>query len=569
MLGAQVTVALDDDLAGAAPIHRGQLHRIGQIGSLVRMPQGLVDLIGQVSLIGISELAGPSEPTDVVQTGERWLQVQLLGEVNTATQKFQRGVGTYPGLDDAVHFATAEALTTVFPPAGKEHLRVGHLAAGEAVPICLDVGRLVVRHAAIVGSTGAGKTSAVATILQGLARNGWPAANIVVIDPHGEYKKALGEDADVHSVLASGGERLQVPYWTLPADDILDVFGGASAGPTTRKNFGALVARERQKFAESATWLNLEPSAVTPDTPIPFDLRKVWFDLDYENNETRDETSDPSTVREVSKGDASKLEPARFTPYAGGGAKPNRGPLYGTHGSIPEHLRLGLKDPRLQFFLEPAAKTTGDDPLVGIIASWLGGKKPVSVLDFSGVADHPTELAIGVILKHLFDAAIHTPPNGIGIGRPRPVLVVLEEAHQYLGDSATRMAKESANRIAREGRKYGMGLFLVTQRPSELPDTALAQCGSLISLRLSNSGDQSKIRSALPDSVVGLASVLPALRTGEALITGEALVLPARVKIDLPNPLPLAEDPSLASWRANPTVPDVSHAINEWREAYN
>src|SRR5690606_22566829 len=123
----------------------------------------------------------------------------------------------------------------------------------------------------------------------------------------------------------------------------------------------------------------------------------------------------------------------------------------------------------------------------------------------------------GVVLGLLFEIATRTSAESDGIGRPRPVLIVLEEAHRYLGDDAAQIARDSTNRIAREGRKYGVGLMLVTQRPSELPDTALAQCGTLISLRLSNSSDQGKIRSALPDSVSGLAEALPSLRTGEAI----------------------------------------------------
>jgi hypothetical protein len=130
------------------------------------------------------------------------------------------------------------------------------------------------------------------------------------------------------------------------------------------------------------------------------------------------------------------------------------------------------------------------------------------------------------------------------------------------------MAKEAANRIAREGRKYGVGLLLVTQRPSELPDTALAQCGTLVALRLTNSADQSKIQHALPDSVAGLAAALPALRTGEAVISGEAMVLPARMVVDCPNPLPLAEDPLLAPWRRKPSLPDLAPALAAWRGTY-
>jgi len=370
-------------------------------------------------------------------------------------------------------------------------------------------------------------------------------------------------------VLADGEHGLRVPFWALPATDILRVFAGSTGGATTRSRFDELVATARREFAASAQWLQLEPAAVTPDTPVPFDLRAVWHRLDSENNETRDIKTDATTACVTSAGDASRLIRAEFAAYGPGGAAPFKGPVHGVHGSVPELLRLGLVDPRLRFFQEPMGDAVGPDPLLEAMTSWLGADRPVSVLDFSGVPSAASELAIGVVLDLLFEAAVRTAVDGSGIGRPRPLLVVLEEAHRYLGESANLVARAAANRIAREGRKYGVGLILVTQRPSELPDTALAQCGTLVAMRLTNSADQAKIRAALPDSVAGLAAVLPSLRTGEALITGEALVLPARTLVDLPDPLPLAEDPSLQPWREVATVPDLAPAIAAWRGAYN
>ena len=262
------------------------------------------------------------------------------------------------------------------------------------------------------------------------------------------------------------------------------------------------------------------------------------------------------------------MKPARFKQYGAGNSPPHKSPQFGSYGNVPERLRIGLRDPRLRFFLEPEGDPDGTDPLVGIIQEWLGEDRPVSVLDFNGVPAEASEAAIGVVLSLLFEVAVRSPVDGPGIGRPNPVLVVLEEAHRYLGDSAVELARASANRIAREGRKYGIGLMLVTQRPSELPETALAQCGTLVALRLSNSSDQGKIRAALPDTVSGLAAILPSLRTGEAVVSGEAVVLPSRTLIQRPDPLPLAEDPSLEPWRGEKTPPDVAPALAEWREAY-
>ncbi len=568
VLGATITVALDRDLAGVAPIYRGRLQPVGQIGSLVRIPQGLVDLIATVSLVGIAEISGPLVPVEAVQRDERWLQITLLGEIDRATGRFQRGVGSYPGLDDPVHFATPDHLSTIFPHEDDQHLRLGCLASAEEVPVCLQASRLVVRHAAVVGSTGSGKTSAVASILQSFIKGGWQAANIVVIDPHGEYARALVGSASVRSVLAQEGDRLRVPYWALPAMEILRIFSGGTGGIMFADKFSELVTQARRAFVETADWLTLDPNAVTADTPVPFDIRKVWLRLDAENHETRTNKSDPNTVCQTEPGDAAALRPAKFQPYNPGGQAPHKAPTYGAYATAPDLLRLGLLDPRLQFFQEPAGDPHGNDPLVDVMQEWLGGTQPVSVLDFSGVPSLAADLAIGVILNLLFEVALRGKPDGPGIGRPSPVLVVLEEAHRYLGASANVLTRDSANRIAREGRKYGIGLLLVTQRPTELPDTALAQCGTLIALRLTNAGDQGAIRAALPDTVAGLAAVLPSLRTGEAIVSGEALVLPSRTLLDKPEPMPLAEDPSLDPWRKEPKLPDVGPALAEWRGTY-
>lgn len=569
VLGATITVALDSELAGVAPIYRGRLQPVGQIGSLVRIPQGLVDLIANVSLLGIAELGGPLAPADVVQRDERWLQVQLLGEIDRATGRFQRGVGCYPGLDDPVHFATPDQLKSVFPHPDDKHVRLGRLAAAEEVPVSLEASRFVVRHAAIVGSTGSGKTSAVASLLQNFVKGGWRAANIVVVDPHGEYASALENSASVRSVLAAGENRLRVPYWALPAADIVRIFSGAPGGATFANRLAQLVCDARREFVKAATWLTLDPTVVTADTPVPFSIRPIWHKLDYENRETRMNKSDPDTVCETDHGDAATLRPAQFQPYNPGGQAPHQGPLYGVYGTSPDLLRLGLLDPQLRFFQEPASDPHGVvDPLIEVMQEWLGKTKPISVLDFSGVPSGAADVAIGVVLNLLFEVSLRGVPDGPGIGRPSPVLVVLEEAHRYLGEGASALTRNSANRIAREGRKYGIGLLLVTQRPTELPKTALAQCGTIIALRLSNSDDQGTIKAALPDAVAGLAAVLPSLRTHEAIISGEAVVLPARACLDDPNPWPRAEDPSLKPWRQEPRLPDVGPALAAWRGTY-
>jgi len=563
VLGASVTVDLDPEMAGITPIYQGRLLRIGQIGSLIRLPQGLVDVLGTVTLVGIG--GSVADAGDPATRGDRWLEAQLIGEVDRASGAFQRGVASYPGLDDPVCFTTPDQLQAVFPAPGADYLRLGRLAANEDVPVAVDAQRLVVRHAAVVGSTGAGKTSAVASLLQAFARGGWKGANIVVVDPHGEYGAALSGFAGIRSVMDSGPNGLRVPYWALPAIDIARIFAGTAGGGTFASRFSELVAEERRRFVASVAWIDLEPSVITSDTPVPFDVNAVWLQLDSENRETRMNKGDPSTACLLKAGNSDRLQPAEYEPYNPAGAAPHKGPLHGVYGTTPDLLRLGLLDPRLKFFQEPRAVGSTEDPLVQVMLEWLGGTNMISVLDFSGVPLLASDLAIGVVLNLLFETVIHSSAGANAIGKANPVLVVLEEAHRYLGDAATALTRESANRIAREGRKYGIGLMLVSQRPTELPRTALAQAGTIIALRLSNAEDQGAIRAALPDTVAGLAAVLPTLRTGEAIVSGEAVVLPARTIIDMPSPQPSAEDPSLDSWKRDRPLREVADSIASWR----
>ena len=561
-------MALDDDLAGVAPVYQGEIQSVGQVGSLVRIPQGLVDLVASVSLVGIAELSGPLKPTAATPHDERWLQVELLGEIDRGTREFRRGVGTYPGIDDTVHFATQHDLRLVFPKADEHHIPLGRLAAAERVPICLHAARLVVRHAAVVGSTGSGKTSAVASLLQNLVRGGWGSANVVVIDPHGEYPSALRDCSKVRSVLAQGASGLRVPYWALPAAEISRIFCGIVGGTTFQARFSELVADARREFATNADWLQIEPASVTANTPVPFDIRDVWYTLAYENRTTLEKNGDLSSACEENAGNADTLVPPTFKHYGLGSKAPFKGPYYDSYGEMPSLLRRGLLDPQLQFLQQPKASTKDGDPLVETVQEWLGEANPMSVLDFSGVPPAASDAAIGVVLNLLFELCLRTGAAKEGVGRPHPILIVLEEAHRYLGAEASNMAREAANRIAREGRKYGIGLLMVSQRPTELPKTALAQCGTIIALRLSSADDQGAIRSALPDSVAGLASALASLRTGEAVISGESLILPSRVLIAAPNPAPRAQDATLEPWRQEDKTPDVAPPLKSWRETY-
>lgn len=560
VLGSTITVELNRDLAGIAPIWESQLQPVGQIGSLVRIPQGPTSLIATVVLVGISDLVEPVELVSNPELGHRWLKIQLIGEVD-ALGEFQRGVSSYPGLDDAVHFASTEELVALYPVPDDRHVAIGTLSAAPDVRFSIFVDRLVSRHSAIVGSTGSGKTSAVATLVQRLIRDGWGGANILIIDPHGEYNAAFKDGNALITSLNQATTTLRIPYWALPAADVLSALARVTQ-PGLIQHFGEAVLHAKLAYLAASSWLNDDPASINVDSPIPYDMRQVWYDLDRLNRTTlNDKTKGIEAL--IAEGDPATLKPADFEPATTTNTAPWQGVTYGKLSPVPERLRIALEDKRLRFFLDPDISTT-DDPLPDMLASWFGNDKPVSILDFSGVPSLVTDLAVGALLNLIFDIA--TACDDRGIGFPYPVLFILEEAHRYLGSGdAVRMARDAANRIAREGRKYGVGLMLVSQRPSELPETALSQVGTLVALRLTNSADQGRVRTALPDAVAGLADALPSLRNGEAIISGEATRLPSRVRVDMPSPEPDAKDPSLRPWRQVPKAVDIPGAVAAYR----
>jgi len=565
VMGSTVTVKLLEEVAGSAPLYEGRIYHIGQIGSLVTLPQGPIRLIAAVTMLGISELTTPPEPVMVPQQGERWLKVQLLGELD-ALGKFQRGVSIFPSLDDEVRFATSQELDAMYPPETEGYIAIGRLSTSRSHILRLNLARLVTRHTAVLGSTGSGKSSTVARIIQSILDHRYERANIIIIDPHGEYEAAFGDNASVMSFDGEGAAALSIPYWSLGLDDVLSAYmGGGSVNQNVRNKISELILEKRKEFLQAAGWQAPSPDDITVDTPIPYDIREVWYKLDFFNRAVVRGNKISDDYALINPGDARTLVKAEFEPYGPGSRFQNT--FYGQYRPLPDRMVVRLKDPRFQFLSRDFPDPTAADPLPDCLARWLGRNRPISVLNFSGVPSEAADVAIGAVLNLLFEIAVACPPDK-GIGRARPVLIVIEEAHRFIGEKVSDTAgaaKNASERIAREGRKYGLGLMVVSQRPAELSETALSQCGTFISMRLTNPGDQNRIKSALPDTVANLAEALPSLRTGEALVTGEAIPLPSRVLIDRPQPEPSATDPTLGTWLGVPEDNDVIEAVARWR----
>jgi len=574
--GSSISVKLSENTPSGLLFVNGEAYRVGQVGGFIRIPSGYVDLYGVISQVGAGAAPGPPELAP--QLGNRWLRVELVGE-GRKDAKFERGISQYPSIGDPVHVVTESDLKTVYAPGDEEgYVAVGSVASAESIRAYLDLNLLVSRHSAVVGSTGAGKSSAVASLLAAISDSGkLPGARVVLLDLHGEYAKALDGTATVFRLNPRTGtdeQKLCIPYWALAFDELVPICFG-SIDDKQRSVVADLVVALKQGAVDAADAsgksLKIPAEEVTVDTPVPFRLKELWFRQhcrEYRMVTKKQGGSDDEVVDALvlsaeggaeQPGDAEKLIPPKFRTYKNTGPKEQHVTSANEGSNLRQQMTLlhsRLRDQQLQFLFKPGdwmpnSKGVTKEDLDTLLASWMCNKRPITVLDLSGIPSSVLDHLIGAVLRILFDAAFWGRALPVG-GRMRPLLIVLEEAHRYLSKSdkesvvtARGGAAAAARRIAKEGRKYGVGLMLVSQRPSEVDTTILSQCGTMIALRLTNETDRSQIASISSDSLKGLFSMLPILRTHEALIVGEAVNIPIRARIDLPpaGRWPDSEDP--------------------------
>lgn len=562
--GSSVSVKLSESTPGGLLFVNGEAYRVGQVGGFVRIPSGYVDLYGVISQVGAGAAPGPPELAP--QFGNRWLRVELVGQGRHGT-RFERGIAQYPSIGDSVHVVTETDLKTVYAPEDSDgYVAIGRVASAESIQACVDLNRLVSRHSAVVGSTGSGKSNAVAKLLGAVSDpRKFHATRAVLFDLHGEYAKTFGDKARVFRVGANvqAGEReLHVPFWALTAEEFISIAMGPVSGiPLTLLQDRLLSAKKASKPGGTAH--NLPDLSVTVDTPLPFSVHRLWHDLYSSHSATHSVSSNQNQTDgtrayiedgeplQKAIGDAYKLVRPRFQPVTmeAGANKIYKGIYSDQPRAHLETLEGKLRDPRMQFLFNPGQWAVGEDgvtqaDLDTLLSSWIGADTPISVFDLSGIPTAIVDDMVGAILRILYDAIFWGRMKQEG-GRGRPLLVVLEEAHVYLGTQSKSRAATAARRIAKEGRKYGVGLMLVSQRPSEVDSTVLSQCGTVIALRLTNDSDRTQVTSCASDNLKGLFSMLPVLRTGEALIVGEAVNMPIRAIIDRPleGRRPDSEDP--------------------------
>lgn len=593
--GATISIALDKDTVSGLAFIDGHGYRIGQIGSFARITIGFTDLFGIVSQVGAG--AVPEALAKVEPFGYRWMKVQLIGE-GRRSGEFKRGISQYPTIGDEAHLVTEQDLIRIYGRSDAPNfVRVGSLASADSIPALIDVDRLITRHSAVVGTTGAGKSTTVANLLASLSDPArYPSARIIVLDIHGEYHAALTDQATVFRVNADetrGEKPLFIPYWALSLDELLRVTPFRGLNDADRS---ALVEKVKQlKFSslQAKARNGVSADTMTVDTPVPFSIHRLWYELHRyvcsthtsqgANQSDATEAIDQGPNGQPMLGDIMGVIPPRYRPITQGGQ--NRVYLSGAPLNIRRQIMATeslLRDSRYNFMFRPGpwcpqpthqnldAQPTEDIDV--LLKSWVGGDKPITILDLSGVPVSILMDLVGVLLRLLFDALFWARylPEG---GRTRPLLFVLEEAHAYLNSGNDGAASTAARRIVKEGRKYGLGAMIVSQRPAEIDPTILSQCGTMFAMRLANASDRSHITGTVSDNLEGLFSMLPSLRTGEAIIVGEAVHLPLRALIDAPtkNRRPDSHDPKVydpnsnGGWNRPKLVENYAKLLDNWR----
>ncbi|MCS6879401.1 MAG: DUF87 domain-containing protein [Geminicoccaceae bacterium] len=453
--------------------------------------------------------------------------VQLLGEIIEPERRprFRRGVSMSPVLGAPVCRAGSELGAVVYAPPSAASVRIGVLSNAPGVPAHLILDAFLGKHFAVLGSTGSGKSWTVARILRAVL-DICPAAHVLLLDPHGEYAPAFGARAEALDLA-----RLELPYWLMNFEETAAMFAPQRDG---RGYAEASILKEALLSARLA-WAQTNGGVagpVTVDSPIPYRLADL--------------------VRIVDEAMGALNKPESVAPYR----------------HLLSRIESLRNDRRYAFLFQSLYMRDNMDQVLGRLLRFPVEDRPITVIDLSGVPSEIVDVLVSLLCRMLFEFGLWSER-----GRATPLLLVCEEAHRYVPnarEAGFEPSRRAIDRIAKEGRKYGIALGLVTQRPAELSPSALSQCGTVVALRMSNEHDQAFVRAALPEGSEWLLAALPALGTGEAIVVGEGVTLPMRVRID---PLPEGAQPAShtpafsQAWKEDRDgLAFVRETVRRWRE---
>lgn len=549
-----VEVEISNEIPSAAPIVNGRLYKIGQIGTFVKILVGNITIYGIVASVSNTLSTRTEVPAPEFSRGSRFLTVQLVGE-KVGDEPFEKGVGTYPTINDEVHLVVESDLREIYGSPSHGSIEVGKHSSSSSLSVYVDLQRLVLRHAAIFGSTGSGKSNTTVSVLKAILRD-YPGSRVVLVDPHGEYSSALPGARVLR--IGDAQRPLYVPFWLMNFDELAYFLVGAISKDEQRPDYRKLrewIVERKKKNHDKLKSGPVDEDLITADSPIPFNVRELWYEMYWWLNASFPEATGEKQTRDNAciehPGNPESLTPPKFKPYSMGNTAPYKSKNLQELYSFEKKLISRLRDSRYDFLFHPGEykNELSALDLHDLLDSWIGGEERLTILDLNGVPPEVLDVTVGLITRFLYDS-MYWGRQAPETGRSRPLLLAYEEAHSYLSkDDANSYSRLAVEQVCKEGRKFGVGALIISQRPSEISPTILAQVGTYIALRLTNSSDQSIVRSSAPDNLISLIDLLPSLRTGEAIVVGEAIKIPSRVRIKLETPRPASDDPKLvAGW---------------------
>jgi DNA helicase HerA-like ATPase len=572
--GNTITIQLSNSIKSNSPIIDGAVYKIGQIGSFLKIPLGYSNLFGIVTQTGVAAI--PDNLTEVYKENpnlvdnRQWLTLTLIGEqIGT---RFERGIFQSPTTGDLVHIVTIDDMKYIYGGFQRDSsIDIGNISASESLTAYFNFDKLLSRHFAILGSTGSGKSNSVGVILNAIVDKQFPKTRILLLDPHGEYNSVFHEKSTVYKVSPeNAAERLYIPYWALSFSEFMALFDGTIT-EQNKEYFRTKIIDAKIKGA-SENSLAVDPTTITADSPIPYSLKQLWFELDSFEHQTYKDRGNENTILLKTPGDATNLIPNQYEPYSPNNTSPYQNQNRKGLTSFLDSIRTKMLDMRFKFLFDPGdyspdlnGKTSKD--LSELLYSWIAPSRPITIFDISDVPSEIMMSVSGTLLNIVYEALFWGQEMAVG-GRKQPLLVVLEEAHNYLKSGDNSISSKIVQRIAKEGRKYGVGLMLVTQRPSELDETVLSQCGTIVALRMNNSRDRGFVSSAIQDELKSLIDLLPSLRTGEAIVSGEGVSIPSRIQFYKLSYAPKSSAPEVSKcWKDSTPIKqeDYTNLVSLWR----
>jgi DNA helicase HerA-like ATPase len=509
----------------------GEPKVVGQSGSYVSIRQHGFRSLGLVNRVEADRYDGRT----CRSAAGSLVTLTPLGQI-TEKGVFERGIRHFPTPGAEVHIVAQDEIDSIFAKYRQYQFNLGYLGSNPSTGVYLDPSALCSRHFAILGQSGSGKSWSVASLIQRMV-NAMPNAHIILLDLHGEYcwrdrSRVLHSAFKPEQTRYLDARALEIPYWLMTFAELIDLLIDRNdPGAAIQTAFLRETIFELKK--KSAKSLDLE--TISLDSPVYFSLQEV-YDSFKEANEFRT--------------DFGKI----------------KGPLFGQFDEFLVKLQSRLNDVRYDFLLNPVRRNRSES-LPGLLRDFVGLGDPkcqITIIDLSPVPFDVRPTVSAQIGRLAFEFNYWNPFN-----REFPILLICEEAHAYIPrDVSTQFegTRKTMERIAKEGRKYGVGLAVVSQRPHELSETVLSQCGTYICLRITNPDDQDYVRKLVPEGESDLVDILTSLSRGEAMILGEAIPLPTRTQIYRPDPTPNSNDADFyAAWKSGPEDLDFEGIVDRWR----